>query len=385
MPLDANNRYYNLRLTVIKRVIPSLHKGSRFQPPKYTITPLRYDPEFPFIYNNFTYRIDLASPYFPVIPWMFYNKLPAGTAPIPAQGLSTVVMRLANPDEEEFWGEGNRWANNLAARQVARRALADAGIGPIVPAVYARFDKEISGTMEEYMPGQNLEQLFWKLSAEDKRGVLEQMARILATLQKAPAPQPVWKVKSLREVLEGVDLKQRAFVHGDFGVVTNTRDRWLLAALNNMLYDSETKRITALLDFDTAMFTNPADEFLNAFHDTGGNLVHSSAAKIHKFLTTGCRLDSEENSGLTERQMETWDPCKEWIAAMDRCDVLRPRDIAGMQAILKVKELEVLLCPVELKQEVMMRGLSEEGKVGRRKVAEDKIIQWFSDHRIPLK
>lgn len=65
-------------------------------------------------------------------------------------------------------------------------------------------------------------------------------------------------------------------IHGDFSTYTPFHGSYLLTdnvtATNNMLFDKDTKKLTAILDFDWSYISNPLDEFMCSLQDVGGNI-----------------------------------------------------------------------------------------------------------------
>lgn len=149
------------------------------------ITPIQYDADFPFKYNNFVYRISL-----PVD--ISATDKSAGCVPIPA-GMREFVMRLSNPDAEGMYHE-TRVQNEVAILTLASAALQH--IRPnIVPRVFgwgpAR-PGHLGWILQDLMPGVPLDDVFGKDgSLEQKKGILAQMARVLKGLQDYQLPATI--------------------------------------------------------------------------------------------------------------------------------------------------------------------------------------------------
>jgi hypothetical protein len=56
--------------------------------------------------------------------------------------------------------------------------------------------------------------------------------------------------------------------------------------MNNVLYDTAGRRITAVLDFDWSCVTHPAEEFLSGLWDVGGG-VHERVGKLQPMVLSG--------------------------------------------------------------------------------------------------
>ena len=81
------------------------------------------------------------------------------------------------------------------------------------------------------------------------------------------------------------------------------------AALNNILYDGATQRITGLLDFDWAAVTHPCDEFLFGLWDIGGG-IHERVGKIQANVLSGDF--SEQPDSLSPEEVRKWETAKTW-------------------------------------------------------------------------
>lgn len=158
----------------------------------------------PFRFNNFIYKVELASP---ALPSSFPSPLP-GTVPPPAEGVSTVVIRFSNPIAEGL-NNTHRVQNEIAAQSLARASLAKAGLPNLVPDVYAwsapKFGADGAAPDESgfgwmlagFKPGADLDGEFRSLNLDEKKDVANQIAAILAALQKSELPAAVDKFGAL--------------------------------------------------------------------------------------------------------------------------------------------------------------------------------------------
>lgn len=132
------------------------------------ITPIEYDPESPFKYNNFVYRLTLHSPI--VSGNENETAHQPGCVPVPA-GTTELILRLANPDTEGM-NKQNRVENEVATIQLVSNALALAGL-KIVPSVYgwgsASGESSQGWILQQYMPGTPLDAVFDKLDLDGKK------------------------------------------------------------------------------------------------------------------------------------------------------------------------------------------------------------------------
>jgi hypothetical protein len=145
-------------------------------------------------------------------------------------------------------------------------------------------------------------------------------------------------------------------------------------ALNNMLYDAESKRITGLLDFDFAAITNPCEEFLTGLWDIGGG-IHERVGKAQPSVISGDF--GTQPDGLSENETRAWEIAKAWDAAMEANGGIRPSSIVGLDRIQALRELEEMLAPRELVHPVVLKRIPEGERPGRKQEKARKISQWL--------
>ncbi len=155
------------------------------------ITPLQYDPECPFKYNNFVYHIKLPSP----INFSNATKDPVlqpGCVPIP-NGTKEFIMRLSNPDAEGMSPE-TRVENEVATISLAAAALKSFQ-PPVVPSVYAwgstATETSQGWIIQQLMPGESVDESFDSMTLEQKKVILSQKAALLKALQDYQLPDSI--------------------------------------------------------------------------------------------------------------------------------------------------------------------------------------------------
>ncbi|KAI1415376.1 hypothetical protein F5Y13DRAFT_8456 [Hypoxylon sp. FL1857] len=423
--MNVNQEGFHRRLDTLQQIL------QRYNLKSTLVTPIAYVEHCPFHFNNFIYKVDLEAP---AVPATFPSRQPCTSAP-PAEGVSTLVIRMSNPLAEGL-NNANRVENDVAAQYLARQSIQAAGLPSVVPAAYAwapcRYpdvpdETGFGWTMTEFKAGSDLDAEFPSLGLDDAIGAIQQLARIFAAIQSAKIPETVTKFGALtldgqgviisgqppllkagpfdtyaelwvaklqtqlsdadkspllkgwteggvrehidkfiasggvEEVLKDVDTNQRVLVHGDL-------------TLNNVLYDSTTKRITAVLDFDWSAVTHPCDEFLAGLWDVGGG-IHERNEKFLPMLLSG--NFSIQPAELSAGDVRKWEVAKAWNEAITRAGAIRPSDIAGVSQIQALRDLEDYLCPFELASEVMLKRISEEKRASKRQETEDKILKWL--------
>lgn len=147
--------------------------------------------------------------------------------------------------------------------------------------------------------------------------------------------------------------------------------------MNNMLYDTEQKKLTAILDFDWASVTYPCDEFLGGFWDLGGG-IHEENASFQTCIMTGDFSNTAWIDETPAEDVEKWETGKILNAAFDHRGVIRPSTVKAAGEIRKLRELENMLCPFDLSNEVMLRRISEDAKNQRKAQRGQDILSWLA-------
>lgn len=154
-------------------------------------------------------------------------------------------------------------------------------------------------------------------------------------------------------------------------------DRSPITAMNNMLYDTEQKKLTAILDFDWASVTNPCDEFLGGFWDLGGG-IHDANASFQACIMAGDFSSAACIDDLPAEDVGKWQMGEILDAAFAQKGVIRPSTVRAAGKIRKLRELENMLCPFDLSNQVMLRRISEDAKLERKVQREQDILSWLA-------
>lgn len=189
--LNINQAGYDRRLAVVQTIL------DRQRLMAASVTPVEYDERCPFPYNNFLYKLDLASP----ATTANFAPKPCTTPP-PAEGISTLILKLSNPKAEGL-NNANRVENDVIASSLIRDSLSLRApeMADIVPAIYAwelfadpspDADETSSGwTLMEYRPGSNLDGQFAGMSEQEQHAVMAQVATVLSAIQAVQLPAGV--------------------------------------------------------------------------------------------------------------------------------------------------------------------------------------------------
>ncbi|OAA56282.1 Aminoglycoside phosphotransferase [Niveomyces insectorum RCEF 264] len=427
MSAGVNEAGYERRLAVVEK---TLH-GLGLEPSN--ISPLAYIENYPYQFNNYLYKVELATP----ASHSSFPGIQPGTTKAPPSGVSSLVFKLSNVAVEP--NNVNRVENDVAVQHLVCQSMSQRGLPPLIPPVYAwspsmatePVDEAGFGwILSELKSGVDLDSEFKSLAFEDKEQVLDQIAAVLAAIQAARLPASVTKFGTLtfdgngqivggeeptrrgkpvdsygewmlgrlrraflaaaqssviqgwerndiharietfltggalRDALAGVDGHQKGIIHGDF-------------TTNNMLFDKETKKLTAVLDFDWAYISNPFEEFIFALGDLGCNvrLGHdkiSEAILLGDFSTPPVDLD-EASTGR-------WEISKAWNSAMTKQGVASPANIKGADKIRDLMQLHTLLCPHQLGDENIVKKMDEKKTNEILTKTETDLVEWLEKH-----
>ncbi|KAF2278697.1 uncharacterized protein EI97DRAFT_465117 [Westerdykella ornata] len=425
--MTHNHANYQKRLDFIQDLL-----FKRFGVDGANIQPLQYDPECPFKYNNFVYRITLTSP---ITTRAQEAPRQPGTVPIP-DGTKEFILRLSNPDAEGMNPE-TRVENEVAIISLAAMALRDFS-PPIVPSVYAWGSATSLSSqgwiLQELMPGAPVDDKLDSMFIEEKQTVLAQMARILKALQDFDLPEnikeyggvtfessgnmisaPMTSVGSgpwhtyedyFRDRLEralkksdenpyikgwhanGVRQRLEAFVKSgvpaQFQSLESRDGKCIVHAdftPNNLLYDSSAQRITALIDYDFACILHPSYEFLRSFSGAEGQFQGWSDiesreetalrdAKLHRFPSP---LPETRKDGVS------WAMAKAWEDELEKLDVKRLRTMKGIDKVADVDAVLRSILPWRVTNSDILRLQSEEVILKCRDENEARLVKLL-DH-----
>ncbi|OTA67279.1 hypothetical protein K449DRAFT_419927 [Hypoxylon sp. EC38] len=200
--MNVNQEGFHRRLDALQKILQQYNLKST------QVTPIAYVEHCPFHFNNFIYKVDLESP---AIPATFPNQQPCTSTP-PAEGISTLVIRMSNPLAEGL-NNANRVENDVAAQYLARQSIQSSGLPSVVPAVYAwapcRYpdvpgEAGFGWTMTEFKTGSDLDAEFPSLALDDAIDAIQQLASIFAATQGAEFPETVTKFGALTLDDQGV-------------------------------------------------------------------------------------------------------------------------------------------------------------------------------------
>ena len=106
-----------------------------------------------------------------------------------------------------------------------------------------------------------------------------------------------------------------------------------------MLFDIDSNRLTALLDFDFSHVATPADEYFYSMallgHIVLGPLEKGTEQRLVKSLLTGWKGNIP--SAEEERGWVPWETMQMLSEELARAGVLRPQDIKGIGELAGVK------------------------------------------------
>ncbi|KAI1360899.1 hypothetical protein F5Y08DRAFT_331249 [Xylaria arbuscula] len=402
--MTRNHTNFQARLDFVQRV---LHERLDLQVGA-EITPLQYDPECPFKYNNFVYHIKLPSPINPGNDTK-HHALQPGCVSIP-HGTEEFIMRLANPNAEGMSPE-TRVENEVAMINLAAAAL-NSFQPSVVPSVYAWGSAATEAAqgwiIQQLMPGKSVDESFGSMTLDQKKAILSQKAALLKALQDYQLPDSItgyggvtydeggriisaamptlrradanpyikgWHANGIRERLDNFVKhglpSQFQFLQAPDNSILTILQR---VATNNLLFDPASLRITALLDFDFSCIMHHSYEFLRSFDGAGGQFRGWSGdetseqavlrnAKLHGFpsplpLTTGVN----------------WEVAKAWEDELERQSVKRPRTIEGIDKVADVDTVLRTILPWRVSNSDILRMRSEKVIIKCKEENEQQLI-----------
>lgn len=157
-----------------------------------------------------------------------------------------------------------------------------------------------------------------------------------------------------------------------------------------MLFDPVTGQITGVLDFDFSYVGHPADEFLAySFSDMGCSLGQASPALRHAILSgdftfhgAGAEsIKSNTTAGGKESQddADTFAVASAFFTALADKGGYVPSNIAGMETLEALRDVEAMLAPFALSMLVMIERARAKGVDldAKRAEAEEKLVEWL--------
>ena len=153
---------------------------------KADITPIAYDAECPFDYNNFIYRLTLSSATTSEDNTKeTLMQQQAGCKAIPA-GVTEFIVRLTNPNADGMNTE-NRVENEVAMINLVGAALSHYN-PKVVPSVYswgsAAAESSQGWMLQELMLGAPVDVAFDSMDLQNKKAIFAQMVGMLSEMQK---------------------------------------------------------------------------------------------------------------------------------------------------------------------------------------------------------
>ncbi|GKT63060.1 Protein kinase-like domain protein [Colletotrichum tofieldiae] len=417
MVVDVNHAGFERRLSVVQQL---LH-GRGLQ--ASIISTLAYDEEYAYPFNNFLFKVELATP-------AFASSFPGtqpGTCKAPPEGVSTLVIKLSNLAAHDV-NNTNRVENDVASQHLVRKSMEKSGLDPLIPDVYAwapatttdQVNEEGFGwIMSEFRSGVDLGPEFSSLDMESQKHVLEQMAAVLGAMQAADLPQSVtkfggglkfdpngaivsgesssmqdvrptgsyaeWRIEKLRSrfkqaaessVIQGWESNGVAARIEKF--LASGGPEKVLIAIYNMLFDKKAKKVTAVLDFDFASVSHPFEEFISmSFSHTGGNVGDDDTA-INQAILSGDFTTPPAD--LDKESLKEWELAKTWNSVLQESVALAPFQIDGVNQIRDLMRLQRFLCPYWLGSASVLEELDEVKRAELRVKAEADLVGWLKKH-----
>ncbi|KAF7922733.1 hypothetical protein BELL_0080g00300 [Botrytis elliptica] len=407
MAANHNHAKYQSRLDYIQQLLVDHLRLPSNDLQQIKITPIQYEPDCPFKYNNFVYRL----------------VLPGDTlgGPVNVDG----GHKLQQPECVDIPVDALCYINP-----------------PIVPRIFGWGGagcKHVGWILQELMPGIPIGEAFGgAMSLDQKRGILAQMAGLLKALQDYPLPKSIhgfggatfndsgaivsgpmtsvgagpwdnfedcyrgrlkvaltkadknpylqgWHVNGIRERID-------AFIeHGLpslFSHFPTKQDKSIIHAdftPDNLLYDPTTGRITALLDYDFASILHPAYEFFRSFGSNGGQFLgwsgDTTPQEIAAEALRNAKLTGQFPSPLPapgvfdNGPVIDWEVAQAWEEELQKMDVKRRSNIPGIEKLADIDEILGALVLWRLcNEDFLSMNQDEDQRMALRRMSEEKLV-----------
>ncbi|KAJ5543511.1 hypothetical protein N7461_009514 [Penicillium sp. DV-2018c] len=404
--MNHNHSRYQARLDFING-IDGLLKTTFDLPANTQVEPIAYDPESPFKYNNFVYRISLPSPLDKENSTC--QKLP-GCVAIPP-GTSALILRLTNPDATSM-GSPNRVENEVAIMTLAAAALNPNFEPHVVPRVYGwagtrsnKGEPQQGWILQEFMPGIPLDEELDKMNLEGKKEIFTQIAKLLKGLQDFPLPASITKFGGLTfdnenniisaqmtttddtgpwpsyEAAFEARLKQALIKSDENPYIRGWRENGRLGSPgekaiihadltpNNLLFDITSGRITGLIDYD---FSGFGGKFAGWPGIEARDARALRKAKLYGFPDP-LPGDRQDGKGVQ------WKVAKIWENTLQNEGCKRPMTISGIEVVADVDALLGTILPWRVTNSDILRRQTD-GVIRNCRDENEKILIEILEH-----
>ncbi|KAI0136134.1 hypothetical protein F4776DRAFT_663984 [Hypoxylon sp. NC0597] len=343
-------------------------------------------------YHVFIWKVSLKTP---AMPSCFEPSLPYTMKP-PSDGVLNVVIRIFNPNAHELV-QANRVQTEVASMHLIREGLKEAkkGLEEIIPAVYtwgpaSQDNNEIGWILMETKPGIPGSYSLRRRGDWGRDVFIEQMAEILGLIQNIELPLTVTAYGGLTIDDDGNIVTGKAALFGG-GPWNSYADLWIKIGgirervdaliqklhdifskkvadpwfklihgglmMENILFDLETNKITALLGFSRTCVLHPSMEFVLSFADFGGNIRHNQLPLktleeelIDQIVFNAFTIPSppKSNTEAYRRTTVYWERAMAWDRRMQEAGVTRPSMILGIREIRLIARINTSLWPARL-------------------------------------
>lgn len=142
-----------------------------------------------------------------------------------------------------------------------------------------------------------------------------------------------------------------------------------------MLFDKDSNTITAILDFDFSVVSNPFEEYLTSFTDLGA-CVGFGTDSVKAAILKGDF--GSPPAYLSEDVKREWELAKAWKAIAEKKGVICPSEMKGADQIMDLIQFQNLLCPYRLSNAAMLEKMNETEKASSRAETQANIVEWLA-------
>lgn len=152
--------------------------------------------------------------------------------------------------------------------------------------------------------------------------------------------------------------------------------------MNNILFDKDSFRITALIDFDWAHIGLAADEFLKSFHESYARLPGPYEPDPDRAAFRHALLHGFPSPLPAASRTVQWDTAEMWDRQLAEVGANRPKTLEGIDALSFLHSLSDLLCPNMLCNEVIVKQRSIDSMEKEKEDIEQILEKYLQDSAI---
>lgn len=153
----------------------------------------------------------------------------------------------------------------------------------------------------------------------------------------------------------------------------------LIIAPDNFLYDKDTMRLTALLDFDFSHVASFADEFFRSLCSDIGQFPSSRDSEglvaLRNAMLTGFPDPLPQSNDEVQ-----WPSARAWNDALCERNAQKPSSIKDIALLSDMFWLSGQILPFKLCNPIVVKNSSSSQLLTRKKAGEENLIKFLNDY-----